>query len=288
LPIGARVVVVPNVPCYVAFPERYPSRRDGCDACRPGGAGENYCRHHLFLSSNVDGLAQTLFEHPASLVVPVPPDVPDTIAALVEPLSTIAAGCEKALVRPAARHLILGNGPLGQLVAIVLAGVYGVPRDAIVMSGHDWEARADARELAGTVLDAADDDGFAALNGAVDVAYECVGGDANGETLAQAIATLRPGGTVVLFGPSERGVLVDTREVIAKGLVFVGCNRSWLPHFVAALNAARDAEMQQLLARVVADEVHDVRSADDLNRALYQAWTNREARKTLMRWAGPE
>jgi ribitol-5-phosphate 2-dehydrogenase len=284
---GTRVVVVPNIPCYVAFPDLYPSKDEGCLACRPGGAGENYCLHNLYLSSNTDGLAQSVFRHPASLVVPVAPGVPDRVAALTEPLTTILAGCEKAPIQPDGRFLILGNGPLGQLVAVCLIAFYGVQRDAIAMSGRDWENRRTALSLVGTGLDATDRQGFAALEGKVDVVFECVGGDGS-ETLEQAVASLRPGGNAVLFGPSEKGVALNTREVIAKGLTFLGANRSVGRHFRAVLDRMRDPAVQQLVALLPGRDELYVRSADDLNRALYHAWTRRDAGKTLITWGGPE
>src|ERR671930_2727341 len=43
LQVGQRVVPSPNVPCTLADPERFPSPERACYACRPGGAGENYC-----------------------------------------------------------------------------------------------------------------------------------------------------------------------------------------------------------------------------------------------------
>lgn len=285
---GMRVVITPNIPCYIAHPDLYPTKEQGCLACRSGGAGENYCLHHLFLSSNTDGMAQSVFRHPGPLLVPVAKDVPDRIAALAEPLTTILAGCEKAPLRPDSRVLVLGNGPLGQLVAITLAGFYGVAREGILMSGHDWDGRRAALALTGTAIDADDEARFSALRGTIDVAFECVGGDATGETMARAIECLRPGGSCVLFGPSERAVQIDTREVIGKGLVFLGANRSFVPHFRTVVERLRVRTLQQQLATVLSDDVLVVRSADDLNRALYQAWTKRDARKTLIGWAGPE
>ena len=285
---GVRVVVVPNIPCYIAYPDLYPSKGEACLACRPGGAGENYCLHNLYLSSNVDGLAQSVFCHPGSLVVPVPSEVPDAIAALTEPLTTIVAGCEKAPFRPGCRYLILGNGPLGQLVAIALLALYDVPRDAIWMSGHQWESRKAVRALVGATLDGSDPQAFAALEGKIDIAFECVGGEANAETLEQTVECLRPGGTAILFGPSEKSVLFNTREMIGKGLSFFGCNRSFVPHFRWVMKRLRDPELQGLLQTVHSPDDFCVRSADDLNRALYQAWTARDAGKTLIRWAGPE
>jgi ribitol-5-phosphate 2-dehydrogenase len=285
---GTRVVLVPNIPCYVAYPERYPSKAEACAACRPGGAGENYCLDHLYLSSNTDGLAQTVFRHPGALAVALPPDVPDEIAVLSEPLTTIVAGCERVGIRPDHRCLILGNGPLAVLVAVALNAFYGVAREAIWMSGHGWEFRSAMLPLLGTVLDAAEPHAFDALRGEVDVAIECVGGDANEETLEQAIECLRPGGTAVLFGPSERSIPFNTREVIGKGLAFFGRNRSYLPHFDYVVTRLREPALQRQLERVRSPEQFYVRSADDLNQALYHAWTKRDGGKTVIAWGGPE
>jgi ribitol-5-phosphate 2-dehydrogenase len=285
---GMRVAVVPNVPCYIAHPDRYPSKEEACLACRPGGAGENYCLENLYLSSNTDGLAQSAFRHPGALCLPVPAEVPDRVAVLSEPLTTIVAGLEKAPIRDDGRHLVLGNGPIGQLVAISLTAFHGVPREAIWMTGHDWDNRPAAAALVGRAIDADDAEAFEGLRGQIDVAFECVGSNGNEQTLEQAIDCLRPGGTTVLFGPSERSVPFNTREVIGKGLSFVGANRSFVPHFVRVLERLRDPEVQALLEHVVSPVGFCVRSAEDLNQALYHAWTKRDAGKTLIAWGGPE
>jgi ribitol-5-phosphate 2-dehydrogenase len=285
---GSRVVVVPNIPCYIAYPDLYPSKEQACLACRPNGAGENYCLHNRYLSSNADGLAQSVFAHPGCLVLPVAPEVPDHIAALAEPLTTIVAGCQKAPIDPQRRFLILGNGPIGQLVAVCLMGFYNVPREAIWMSGRDWDNRRQIMALVGNVLDAADQRGFTSLRSTIDVAFECVGGDANAETLAQAVDCLRPGGTAILFGPSETAVGIDTREVIGKGLAFLGCNRSYVSHFQWVLERMTDVTVRHLVEVVTSPTALPVRSADDLNHAFYHAWTKRQATKTLMSWPGPE
>ena len=285
---GTRVVVIPNIPCYVAYPELYPSKAEACPACRPGGAGENYCLHNLYLSSNTDGLAQTYFRHPASLLVPVPHDVPDRVAVLTEPLTSIAAACLKAPIRPSASFLILGDGPLAQLVAVWLAAQYRVPRERIFMTGHRRPHAPGLTRLVSAVVNAMHPQDFAPLRDSIDVVFECVGGTANEDTLAQAIDCLRPGGTAVLFGPSERSVPFNTREVIGKGLAFVGSNRSCLPHFKLVMERLRDPETQKALEVVLSPDEFHVRTADDLNRALYHSWTKPDAGKTLIFWAGPE
>jgi ribitol-5-phosphate 2-dehydrogenase len=214
--------------------------------------------------------------------------VRDRAAVLTEPLTAVAAACLKLSIRPDARYLILGDGPLGQLVAIWLRAHYGVPRHAIFMTAHYREHRRGLAELVGAVLDATRPMNFTPLHDTIDIAFECVGGPSNEETLAQAVRCLRPGGTAVLFGPAERSVAFNTREVIGKGLVFLGSNRSFLPHFHLVMSRLIDPEFQQLLETVISPEEFQVRSADDLNRAFYHVWTKRDAGKTLLYWAGPE
>jgi len=282
---GTRVAVVPSIPCYLAFPERYPSKAEACAACRPGGAGESYCLDHLYLSSNADGLAQTRLWHPASLVLPVPSGVPDRFAVLTEPLATIAAACEKAPLRPGVRCLVLGDGALGQLVAAWLRGHHGVPREQIYITTHYREHRVEFSRLAGRIFDGARGESLRELRDRVDVVFECVGGASTEETLAQAIDCLRPGGTAVLLGPSEQAVPLNTREMIGKGLVFVGANRSFVPHFRTALARLEDRRFRRILEGVFSGDRFDVRSAEDLDRALFHAWTKKQAGKTIVSWA---
>lgn len=285
---GTRVVVVPNIPCYLAYPDKYPSKEEGCLSCRPGGAGENYCLDNLYLSSNTDGLARTVFSHPGSLVLPVPPEVPDEVAVLTEPLTTVIAGCQKAPIQRDRRYLILGNGPIGLLTAVALVEFYGVPRKSVWMTGRNWSTRRSMLNLIGTTLDVNEPRGLDSLRSSIDVAFECVGGDANEMTLAQAVNCLRPGGTAILFGPSEKAVDFNTREVVGKGLAFLGANRSFVPHFQWVMERLVHRSVQQQLATIVNPESFAVRSADDLNNALYHAWTKQEPTKSLITWPGPE
>jgi len=280
---GQRVVPSPNIPCTVAHPDRHPTPDRACFACRPGGAGENYCTDGQFLSSNVDGMARTCFLHPASCAVPVPSQTPDALAVMAEPLATVLAGLEQAAI-PDGSFLILGNGAIGILTAIALHAVFRVRPDQIIMTGHHWDARAGIVE--GIAVPVEEDGGRrgARFMGCINVAFECVGGEANHETLALAVEMLRPGGTCVMFGPSEGPLLFDTRKVIAKGLSLVGCNRALLRHFSQALRLMTEPDVAPLLERALAPKEFTVRSARDLDDALYHAWTKTDGGRTVTIW----
>lgn len=281
---GERVVPSPSIPCTVAHPDRHPTQEEACYACRPGGVGDNYCVDGYFLSSNADGMARTTFVHPASCTLPIPEAAAEELAVLAEPLATVLAGLEFASAPADGRFLVLGNGALGLLTAIALRANLGATPDRIFMTGHHWESRGDA--VAGLATPVAEDarEVAGALAGRVDVAFECVGGESNGQTLSLAIELLRPGGNGILFGPSETPLLFDTREVIAKGLNLRGCNRASLRHFESALRLIAEPDIAALMERILATKEFVIRGTRDLDEAMYHAWTKDDVGRVVTVW----
>jgi len=282
--VGQHVVPSPNIPCTIAHPDRYPSQDEACYACRPGGAGANYCTDGDFLSSNVDGMARTAFLHPAECAVAVPTETSDTLAVLTEPLATVLAGLEHVSAREDATFLVLGNGAIGLLTAIALHATLGVEPRQVLMTGRHWDARSGVVEGLATPIEDDGGDLAAGFEGRIDVAFECVGGESNGQTLALAVDMLRPGGQGVMFGPSEGPLLFDTRKVIAKGLSLVGCNRALIRHFSEALALAADPRVARLLERALAPKEFAVADARDLDDALYHAWSKTDGGRTVTVW----
>jgi ribitol-5-phosphate 2-dehydrogenase (NADP+) len=282
--VGQHVVPSPNIPCTVAHPDRYPTLDEACYACRPGGAGANYCTDGDFLSSNVDGMTRTAFTHPAACTVPLPTEASDALAVLAEPLATVLAGLEQSSASNNDLFLVLGNGAIGLLTVIALRATLDVKPHQVIVTGHHWDERAGSVEGLATPVE--DDGGRLATGfaGRVDVAFECVGGESNDQTLSLAIDMLRPGGKGVMFGPSEGPLLFDTRKVIAKGLNLVGCNRALLRHFSEALRLIGDTRLAGLLERVLAPKEFAVRSSQDLDDALYHAWTKTDGGRTVTVW----
>jgi ribitol-5-phosphate 2-dehydrogenase len=280
--VGEHVVPSPSIPCLVAHPETYPSPDAACWACRPGGAGSNYCVDGRFLSSDSDGMARSLFVHPAACTIPIRGRVPDALAVLTEPMATVLAGLDRAAADPDGRFLVLGNGAMGILTAIALHVLVGARPERILVTGRHWDVRAAAVEAIATPIEDAVLPGAHA--GRVDVAFECVGGKATPDTLALALEALRPGGTGVLFGPSEGEAQFDTRQMIAKGLTFVGCNRATPAHFSRALDLAAEPTSWPVLEHALDAKEFAVGDARELEAALFYAWTKTDPGRTITVW----
>jgi len=170
---GRRVVAANSAPC------------GACDGCARG----EQCRELVFLSgAYADWLLVP--ERIASVNLhDVPQGVAAEVAAMVEPLACCLRGVERARIGAGDAVAILGAGPIGLMLAACVADAGGWP---VVVGG-----RPERRELV-SAFGAEPGDGRGA-----DVVIEAAGTE---EAWADAVALVRPGGTVVMFGGLPRDV----------------------------------------------------------------------------------
>ena len=177
-----------------------PCGRVGCPACARGQA--NLCPQvtaAMVLGAYADRLrvpahivATHLFQKPATL--------PFEEAAALEPLACVAHSLGRLGLRPDDLVLVIGAGGFGLLHVAALRAI-GIPQ--LLVSGRRPARLALARAFgARLVLDVERDDVGAAVADATqgrgpDVVIEYTGQPAG---WAEAIARVRPGGTVCLFG----------------------------------------------------------------------------------------
>jgi L-iditol 2-dehydrogenase len=182
---GRRVVAANSAPC------------GSCAACRRGD--ETLCERLLPLLNGAYAELIVVPERIARVNLHrVPPGLAAEVAALVEPLACCFHGVERAGVEPGDTVAVLGAGPIGLMLCACVADAGGRP----VVVGGRAERRALAVEFGAVAGDA---DG-------ADVAIEATG---NAEGWRDAVALVRPGGTVVLFSglPSGTEVPLDAQRV---------------------------------------------------------------------------
>jgi len=214
-PGGRRVVVEPVLHCALRGVQPL------CPACRQGRT--NHCQRlaagHLspglqtgYCADTGGGWSLALLAHPLQLH-PVPEDMSDEAAVLVEP---VACAVHAALAP---------QMPQGCLVAIVGAGTIGLSTlaalrryrpeaETVVVAAKHPEQRRLARALGADVVAEPQElprairrasgswvIGNGQLAGGAGVVFDCVGSEAS---IAQALAVTAPGGTVVLAGMPAR------------------------------------------------------------------------------------
>jgi threonine dehydrogenase-like Zn-dependent dehydrogenase len=189
---GRRVVVNPLLAC---------GRCDGCADGRP-----QVCRHRALLGVHRPGGFAEQVAVPRSALHELPDELPDTAAALVEPLANAVHACglladtgRAVATGPAARVGVLGAGPIGLLCALVASG-HGAD---IHVADPSEPRRAVAADL-GLRSDEV-------LEGEFDATIDAVGLPV---TRQASLANLRPAGTAVWLGLAH-----DTTEISGNSLV---------------------------------------------------------------------
>jgi ribitol-5-phosphate 2-dehydrogenase len=280
---GNLVVVVPNIPCYIHNPQKYPDIYRACKACRPEGPGENVCEDVRFLASNAPGLCRTHLVHPASCVFPVPDGMPEEIAVLSEPLTVINCALKKAKVQLNNRVAVLGGGFMGFIAAATLSKIVGVAKRNLLVTDIFDSKLVKFKDFA-TTLNTAKNNIPNRLVSTCNVALECAGGKAANATIDQAISLLSPGGTCVLVGVSEDKVPIDTRTILEKGLTLKGTTRSAAIDYPTVLEWLKEKDFRSLLEKVIYPHMFAADSCESIIAACKTAEKPETHGKVMIDW----
>jgi threonine dehydrogenase-like Zn-dependent dehydrogenase len=182
----------------------------GCGHCHNSRRGEPHvCSSMTFIGGEHPGGLSDLVAVPAANLIPMHPDVPADRRVFVEPLAVGVHAASRGAVAADDVVLIIGAGPIGLFTALALRH-QGVER--IVLADMAEERLAVARALgAGETVDTtavplADHIRGEVREDGVDVAFDCVGGQA---TATDALALTRNGGRAVLVGIAPRELTLD-------------------------------------------------------------------------------
>ncbi len=201
---GQRVAVAPYLPCGQCF------------YCTHGQAA--LCTHLYEVSISPGGLVERVLV-PAELarrgMFALPDELSFELAALAEPLGCALKGLEDVQFQPGASLLVIGDGPMGQLVA---AAARSLGAGLVIVAGmleHRLQVARDC--FANVVVDVTKEH----LQNVVADCTDKRGADfvlvtvSSGDALADGIAAVRPGGTVNAFAgvPEGTHIELDVRKL---------------------------------------------------------------------------
>jgi len=199
---GERVAIDPAIP------------DETCRACRDGY--RNLCYRIRFSGhGETDGMLREVMAWPSGLLHPLPDGVPDADGAMLEPLGVAIHAADLGHLPLAGTAAVIGCGPIGLLLVQVLKAAGASSVLAVEPLAHRREAA--ARMGADQVRDTAVGDA------GVDVAFEAAGND---EAVGLAMASVRPGGRVVLAGiPGDDAIRFGASLARRKGLTIAMARR---------------------------------------------------------------
>jgi threonine dehydrogenase-like Zn-dependent dehydrogenase len=320
---GVRVVLEPVLGCEAR------SIEPRCPACSSGrkGACERIAYGHLkpglqtgYCADTGGGWSESLVAH-GSQLHPVPEELSDDAAVMVEPTACAVHAALLGAVVPGERVVVLGSGTLGlatiaalrhlTLPAELLAvAKHPVQRELAAALGADHVVKPDeleraVRRLTGS-LALPREGSLERLTGGADVVFDCVG---SSSSIASSLAVVRPGGRVVLVGMPGT-VRVDLaplwqREITLVGAYAYGCEMTpdgLRSTFDVAFELVAAARLERLVsARYPLERYEEavrhaasagrrgaVKVVFDLHRAKKASWRTARAADTVSQNAAPE
>jgi L-iditol 2-dehydrogenase len=222
-PEGARVVIDPTIAC------------GRCPVCRHDRP--HLCPHGALMGRDVDGGCADYAAVDEDRLHPVPAEISDDAAAVLQPLATCVHAQEGLPAFPGQTAVVVGLGVAG-LLHTQLLRLRGV-RQVIGVTRADWK-----RELAtglGADLVVRPEDAAEAVADATggygaDLVVESAGAP---ETLRQATLLAGPGGTVVAFGITGRADAMPTYRWYYRELTIVSPRSARPRDFPRAIALAR-------------------------------------------------
>ena len=195
----------------------------GCDRCALCAAGlARHCPERSVLGIlGRDGAFAEFLALPDANLIPVPDSVPDEVAVFVEPVAAAYEILEQIHLARNRTIVVMGDGRLGALVALVLKGEKYLP----IVAGHHPEK---LRRLEALGLEVVEE---SRLSDRFDIVIDCSG---SGAGFSRAVEVVKPRGTIILKSTAADGAEINLAPVVINEITVLGsrCGR-----FAPALNA---------------------------------------------------
>ncbi len=194
-----------------------------CPACRRDDV--HLCARRGLLGLDRPGVFAETVAVPRASLVPVPDDMDDRVAVLVEPMAVCVAALREDGVRADDRVLVIGSGPIG-LLTVHAAVVAGADVEVIELLPR---RRAVAAALGGVQVHAG---GGTIADASFDVAYDAVGIEAAWRT---AIRAVRRGGRATIVGLGSDEGTVPVGVLVRQAITLRGHYAYTRADFAAAM-----------------------------------------------------
>ena len=231
---------------------------------------ENYEKGSKFRSSGVDGFMQEIIAIDNNRLVAFDYDsdceINNYIFAITELLSVSVHAVKRFLKNIYNKNnknnkiAVFGDGNVGFLTSLVLRKI--IPDSEIIIIGRHEEKLANFSFANKIFLDSE-----IPANLEFNHAFECTGNAGSFFAINNIINYINPQGTVILMGVSEEKILINTRNILEKGLKFIGCSRSGYEDFLDSVKIMQDKKIKKRILNLITFG-GNINSISDIHRVF--------------------
>jgi L-iditol 2-dehydrogenase len=194
---GQKMVVFPNTFC------------EECEFCLKGAT--NICKLKTPMGIAANGVFAEQFIIENKYLIPVPENLPDERAILIEPLAVVIHALKKVKIDKTTTIAIIGCGAEG-LLAATLTAYWGADVTAIDIN----DAKLNIAQKIGGIKTAAPKK---AADKTFDIVIEAAGAKAS---IEQAIEIVKPGGDLIIIGITEESVEFPAIKIVRSEITIHG------------------------------------------------------------------
>jgi 6-hydroxycyclohex-1-ene-1-carbonyl-CoA dehydrogenase len=234
----------------------------GCGHCRMCRSGrENVCDNMVFFGSSVNGAYAEYLIAPASVIIPLPNDLPLIESAIIADATTTPfhAVVNRGRVLPGDQVVVFGCGGIG-LNCVQIAAAIGAQVIAVDIADHklEWAKKLGAKATINpNNVERLDKELRKLTNGGADVAFECIGVPATQE---QAFNSVRTGGRFVVVGSSDKPMSLNTGKVMFREIEIIGSLGCRVVDYPRVIELARQGKIkvaELVTAKFPLDRIND-------------------------------
>ncbi|MBI3362642.1 MAG: zinc-binding dehydrogenase [Chloroflexi bacterium] len=218
----------------------------GCGRCRMCRTGrENICENMVMFGNHVDGGYAEYIIAPAKDAMPLPNEIPLVEGAIIADATTTPyhAVVNRGRVQPGDAVVVFGCGGIGLNLVQIAAAVGGqVVAVDVVDAKLEWACKLGAAHaINAKSVERVDKEIRKLTGGGADVAFEAIG---NPVTQAQAFASVRTGGRLVVVGFADKPMTLDTGRVMFREIEIVGSLGCRAVDYPRVLELARQGKIK--------------------------------------------
>ncbi|MBI3619788.1 hypothetical protein HY214_01430 [Candidatus Roizmanbacteria bacterium] len=244
---------------------------------------ENLWPELPYMGASMPGLARTSFIYSQELLLPVPDEIPNETASLVEPTSIAIKSLKEMNINANDKVAIIGTGGMAFLMMLILAKFANIPKANLYIFGINNDKLKYFQNFA-QIINYEESD-LLGLRSHFTAVLEAVGRTHINTTLNLAFKLIRPGGKIGILGISHLSLALPSNQLVNQRIEVKGLTRSTYADYISAIEFIKTNSISTIIKNdIIYPGKFLITSTKDLRQAFEFADSKKSHGRILLEW----